>query len=96
MQSPDGAYMASDFDYTLSRRTKVYDDVGYKYRSYDRNRKPDNHFVASIKSDHDNDKGYYSDRIYERPICVAERSPMGYHTIDAGETDSHQYRNDTS
>ena len=87
MQSPDGTYLASEFNYSLPRKPKGYDTVGYNYHSHDRNTQLDPRFMTSIRPDTQNDKGYYSDRTYERPICdqapVAGRDTIGYHRVNS-------------
>ena len=78
MRSPDGTYLASEFNYTLSRKHKGYDTVGYKHYDHDQNAELDHRFMATVRPDWEKDKGYYSERTYESPIFVAERVPRGF------------------
>ena len=85
IQSPDGTYLASEFNYSLPRK-REYDSVGYKHHTLDGNSQLDPRFMKNIKPDREHDKGYYSDRTYESPICdhgpTAGRGSMGYHTVN--------------
>ena len=87
MQSPDGTYLASEFNYSLPRQNKGYDTVGYKYHSPDRNTQSDPRFMANIRTGPEKDKGYYSDRTYESPICdhghVTSGGSIGYDTVNS-------------
>ena len=87
MQSPDGTYLASEFNYSLPRQHKGYDSVGYKYRSHERNIQTDPRFMTNIRPRPEKDKGYYSDRTYESPICdhgpVDNGDTTGYHTVNS-------------
>ena len=73
MRSPDGTYLASEFNYTLSRQHKGYDIVGNKHFHQDINIQLDPRFATVVKPDRQTDKGYYCDRTYESPICVASQ-----------------------
>ena len=69
VQSPDGTYLASEFNYSLPRRPKGYDTVGYKHYNHDRSEQADPRFWANVRPIRENDKGYYSDRTYESQVC---------------------------
>ena len=73
IQSPDGTYLASEFNYTLSRQRKGYDTVGYKHYIQKDNAQSDPRFKTIVRADRETDTGYYSDRMYESPICLASK-----------------------
>ena len=68
MQSPDGTYMASEFNYSLPRRPRGYDTVDYKQHNHDINDHAAPRFWTNVRPDRQNDEGFYSDRTYESPV----------------------------
>ena len=69
VQSPDGTYLASEFNYSLPRRPKGYNTVGYKHYDHGRSEQADPRFWTNVRANRENDKGYHSDRTYESPVC---------------------------
>ena len=86
MQLPDGTYLASDFNYSLSRHRKGYDTVGYKCQSGDSRDQWGRHFSPNARATHGNDKGYYSDHTYESPVSgmgqMANPGVIGYQQVN--------------
>ena len=89
MQTPDGTYLAAEFNYSLPRQKKGYDTIGYKHHSLNRNNQLDPRFAANIRPTHEVDKGYHTDRTYESPVSesthVPGRGNAGYHTVNHDE-----------
>ena len=78
MQHQDGTYLASEFDYSLPRHCKGYDTVGYKHYNPQISAREDPRFFTNIRPDRENDKGYYSDRIYESPIVNTDSGTLTF------------------
>ena len=69
VQSPDGTYLASEFNYSLPRRPKGYDTIGNKHYSHDRNEQEDPRFWTNARLNREKGKEYNSDRTYKSPVC---------------------------
>ena len=92
MQTPDGTYLASEFNYSLPRQCKGYDTIAYKHHNLDGNAELDPRSVANAIPVYEKDKGYYTDRTYESPIHDRIHTPghgnAGYHTVNREERES--------
>ena len=92
MQTPDGTYLASEFNYSLPRHQKGYDTIGFKYRSGDRAGQLDHPTWTDVRTKGENGKGYYSDHAYESPRCglaqMANSGLVGYRQVSADENEA--------
>ena len=94
MHTPDGTYLASEFNYSLPRHQKGYDPIGLKHQSSDKTSQRDHPFATNARPKHENDKGYYSDHTYESPRRglgqMANSGSVGYRHVhvNADENDA--------
>ena len=92
MHTPDGTYLASEFNDSLLRHQKRYDTIGLKYRSEDRAGQLDHPTWTNVRTKGENDKGYYSDHAYESPRCglaqMANSGLVGYRQVSADENEA--------
>ena len=98
MQLPDGTYLASEFNYSLPRHHKGYNTVGYKCHTQGGNNKRDHSYLTNVRTNRENDKGYYSDHTYERPVCdhpqLSKSGSAGYHEVNTEGNGSQSSRNE--
>ena len=76
--SPDGTYLASEFNHTVPRQHKGYDTVGYKHYNPHPSAQINPRFFTNISHEHENDKGYYSDRTYESPNVNSNSETLNF------------------
>ena len=92
MHTPDGTYLASEFNNSLPRHQKGYDTIGYKHQRGNRNEPRDHPFPTNFRTNHATDKGYYSDHTYESPLSghghMANSGLEGYHRVNPNQEES--------
>ena len=85
---PDGTYLASEFNYSMPRTLKGCDTLGYKFQSRDKHGQSDQRLMKTFRPNRENDKGYYSDHLYESPMCehaqMRNSDTAGYHKVNQG------------